>query len=144
MRLFRLLRSRWTTDFLKCAVLPVAALVGWYLPTLCPPRMAAQCGNLSCPDRDWGFRYLAHQLYGRDPEQLGESQLESVQRWRSCLLIITKSYSGGLDSLTFDECQFVALTLEDLGPELEGRANYLDIYEGCRQRCAEMQEGIVD
>jgi hypothetical protein len=113
-------------------VLVVAASCALVIPRTWP--VAGQAA--SWRERNWKVWYVAHQMYRRDPEELTEPQLDNVQRWCRCDKLCLQCVQAGIESLTDDECQFVAEVLWQLCPNLEEHLNYFPIYEACRQRTA--------
>lgn len=123
--------------FLECAVLIAMALVAlglaWHYPSSHPAT--------SWREKDWRFWYNAQQLYGRDPDELTESQFENVKKWCRCSRLVDQYHRDGLSGLTDEDCLLVVETLEELCPNLHKHAGLLPVYEACRRRLADAPSG---
>lgn len=112
------------------------ALLILTLATVVSTAHTAKNEAASWHDRDWTFWFHAHQLYESDPEQLSESELNEVRRWRRCLSLMAACQPLGVEALTDEQCAFVADVFEDLDPNLAEHPGYLSLYEPCRRRRA--------
>lgn len=119
---------------LECAALLAAGLVAFELATHYPSRPNAPDG--SWREKDWLVWYHAHQLYRRDPAELGKSQLANVEQWCRCLRLFDRYVKTGIDNLTDDECEQAVATLEKLCPNLDQHGHFRPFYDTCRHRLA--------
>lgn len=127
-------RNRIRSTFLKWAGLAAVGLLALGLSFAVPAGDEASTHSRLWRERDWQIWFQSHQLYQREPEELSQTEIENVQRWSLCLLLVAQHEAAGNDSLTGDECQFVVDALGDLAPNLEKHGGYLSIYEACRRR----------
>lgn len=118
-RAFREVALHIRTKIQELLLLVMLAAAAGLLTTAFPANRDFGAAASSWREKNREIWWQAHQLFGRDPEQLSASQRRDVERWCRCIHLLSLYKSNGLQALTDDECRQVTETLSDIWPNLE-------------------------